>query len=778
MNLSPLPIQKFFDNAGKPLNGGLLFTYVAGTTTKQATYQNQAGTPNTNPIVLNFRGEANVWLDQTLTYKFVLSPEGDTDPPTRPIWTVDNISAAITFISLTKKILGQILFPTSFLVDGASLGEIAAADAAALVAGDAIIFSAGTYAITSNTTIASNIVMQPGAMFAISAGVTLKLLGNLEAPPQQIFVLANPTTSVVQFGTSLNQWPNVTPFVYPEYWGAGGVNGTGDDTNAVQVAFNSQRPVQFRRNYPVTQVEITFDKRFVDFNGFRLLGIALVATKSVLDIKCGHSNLVRVDADAQFNPLYECAIHWYTNNLNLYYPGFNTFFGLRAQNALIGLCIGGLPTQSIPLPAQGAIVANGLATDAPLSESGVFGYQAVNCIRGIWATQPNGKVDFHGAVVVGTHADPGWSGGYGGSGYTNASTCALIIRNAPTQNTELYFSGGSIEQNTETTGNFIQIGNGNLRCSGTTLEAQCASYFSGFCQVSLTEILNFGFNFPAPYAAFLIDPSATGYLNISDTTVGYSAGMFSSGTKSFVQGASSSAGTFAANFGHFVVNLEDVELRDVPFIGGPTAYIPLAAGVTYTIVNSQLTSYNSTPARIQLVRLNDLTTSLLNGVVDASNYSITAYAANGNAASGGYTFAVSDAVNCKWGSEASGLTVEGYTIDKALHLSSFGAARTTTATSTANFSVEPERTYQVKGWIKTGTSSGGRVIIRTINFQFGGGASATATSTFLAVPDTVFTATFQQLQGYVTIPKDTTKVQFFLYCENGADLIVAGLELV
>jgi len=111
VNLSPLPIQKFFDNAGRPLNGGLLFTYVAGTTTKLATYQNQAGTPNTNPIVLDFRGEANVWLDQTLTYKFVLAPEGDTDPPTRPIWSVDNISAAVTFASLTQQIIGQILWP-------------------------------------------------------------------------------------------------------------------------------------------------------------------------------------------------------------------------------------------------------------------------------------------------------------------------------------------------------------------------------------------------------------------------------------------------------------------------------------------------------------------------------------------------------------------------------------------------------------------------------------------------------------------------------------------
>lgn len=97
MNLSPLPIQKFFDNNGRPLAGGLLFTYAAGTSTKIATYVDSTGvTPNTNPIVLNFRGECRLWIDPTLAYKFILSPANDTDPPTNPIagWPVDNITAA------------------------------------------------------------------------------------------------------------------------------------------------------------------------------------------------------------------------------------------------------------------------------------------------------------------------------------------------------------------------------------------------------------------------------------------------------------------------------------------------------------------------------------------------------------------------------------------------------------------------------------------------------------------------------------------------------------
>lgn len=114
MNLSPLPVLRFYSNIGLPLVGGKLFTYVAGTSTKIATYTDSSGgTPNTNPIILNYRGECNVWLDPTLAYKFVLSPATDTDPPTNPIWSVDNISGPVSISTLTQQFLGQIIYPLS-----------------------------------------------------------------------------------------------------------------------------------------------------------------------------------------------------------------------------------------------------------------------------------------------------------------------------------------------------------------------------------------------------------------------------------------------------------------------------------------------------------------------------------------------------------------------------------------------------------------------------------------------------------------------------------------
>jgi hypothetical protein len=90
--LSPTPVFKAFDNNGVPLAGGFLYSYAAGTSTPQPTYLDSTQTaPNTNPIILNARGEAAVWLNPFLTYKFNLT---DSLGNTIPGYPVDNISAS------------------------------------------------------------------------------------------------------------------------------------------------------------------------------------------------------------------------------------------------------------------------------------------------------------------------------------------------------------------------------------------------------------------------------------------------------------------------------------------------------------------------------------------------------------------------------------------------------------------------------------------------------------------------------------------------------------
>ena len=76
VNLSPVGnAQQFFDNTGLPLNGGLIYTYQAGSSTALATYTDVNGTTaNANPIVLDSSGRLSteVWLTYGYNYKFVI----------------------------------------------------------------------------------------------------------------------------------------------------------------------------------------------------------------------------------------------------------------------------------------------------------------------------------------------------------------------------------------------------------------------------------------------------------------------------------------------------------------------------------------------------------------------------------------------------------------------------------------------------------------------------------------------------------------------------------
>ncbi len=64
-----------FDDGGKVLNGGLLYSYQAGTTTPLDTYTDVSGaTANTNPIVFGSDGRppSQIWLNTAYWYRFVL----------------------------------------------------------------------------------------------------------------------------------------------------------------------------------------------------------------------------------------------------------------------------------------------------------------------------------------------------------------------------------------------------------------------------------------------------------------------------------------------------------------------------------------------------------------------------------------------------------------------------------------------------------------------------------------------------------------------------------
>lgn len=87
--LSPSAKQQFFTNAGAPAAGYKLYSYAANTTTPQATYTNRAGTSaNTNPIILDARGEATIYLTPGAVYDFTLKTDTDA-----LVWTREDVTA-------------------------------------------------------------------------------------------------------------------------------------------------------------------------------------------------------------------------------------------------------------------------------------------------------------------------------------------------------------------------------------------------------------------------------------------------------------------------------------------------------------------------------------------------------------------------------------------------------------------------------------------------------------------------------------------------------------
>lgn len=87
--LSPSPKFNAFANAGVLGAGYKLYTYASGTTTPATVYQNRAGTvAHTNPIVLDVRGEAQIYLTPGTNYRYVLKTDQDVT-----VWTQDDIEA-------------------------------------------------------------------------------------------------------------------------------------------------------------------------------------------------------------------------------------------------------------------------------------------------------------------------------------------------------------------------------------------------------------------------------------------------------------------------------------------------------------------------------------------------------------------------------------------------------------------------------------------------------------------------------------------------------------
>lgn len=79
---------QFLDLNGRPLDGGKVYTYKAGTTTPLVTYRDAAFTQNTNPIILDSSGCADIFIG-IQPVKFVIHDKNDV-----LIKTVDTVTGA------------------------------------------------------------------------------------------------------------------------------------------------------------------------------------------------------------------------------------------------------------------------------------------------------------------------------------------------------------------------------------------------------------------------------------------------------------------------------------------------------------------------------------------------------------------------------------------------------------------------------------------------------------------------------------------------------------
>jgi hypothetical protein len=171
------PKLQFFNSNGVPLSGGKLYTYAAGTTTPLATYTSSSGgTANTNPIILDSRGEANVWFN-AVSYKLKLTSSADVE-----IWTVDNLngpdqstlaslsaSSGSSLIGYTQGGSGAVattvqakLRQTVSVKDFGAVGDGTTNDTTAmqnaLSSGASVVYiPAGTYLISTKLTFSCNI---------------------------------------------------------------------------------------------------------------------------------------------------------------------------------------------------------------------------------------------------------------------------------------------------------------------------------------------------------------------------------------------------------------------------------------------------------------------------------------------------------------------------------------------------------------------------------------------------------------------------------------------
>lgn len=398
--LSPSPFLHFDDNAGNNLSGGKLFTYLSKTTTKANTFVDSSGTtPNTNPIILDSRGEADVFLPPGQLFTYVLSPATDTDPPSNPIKVVDDIGAGGAVASIN---FANDTGIANALI--ASVANIPALFDGLAVTVEVAVTNTGPATFNLNGLGANPVVVQSGAgllgqellaggQYLLQfTGTSWQILGLSVSPGLQL--------------TATEIAASVTPTNYgyppgcPRRYGAVG-NGIADDTAAVQKAINAG-PLYwgwYGDNYAVTSVIWPASGLSVaHFNGSELTGIAAVATTCISQIKSNFTTFYDYAVNGGSfggvtpNSNYLCATWWFNGHITASPTGapdgasqFNTFYGMQHISCVRGLVYGQLPGS-----ASGSTIVH--------SENKIYGFQTDGVSNPIYVNSGSGFLHTYGST--------------------------------------------------------------------------------------------------------------------------------------------------------------------------------------------------------------------------------------------------------------------------------------------------------------------------------------------------------------------------------------------
>jgi len=196
--LAPFFNVQFFDSAGLPAAGYLLYTYETGTTTPKTSYADQnESAANTNPIVLDADGRCSLWLADDAEYAIALHTPADAlvkrwdDVAAVPVLSVGDYVPLAGGVTMTGRFnlvgaaqaalqpvtLQQLTDAISTGTSGSTTGAALAAETAARIAADTALAGTVTAEAAARTAadaaLAASIAAINGAASAVPVGTVI-----------------------------------------------------------------------------------------------------------------------------------------------------------------------------------------------------------------------------------------------------------------------------------------------------------------------------------------------------------------------------------------------------------------------------------------------------------------------------------------------------------------------------------------------------------------------------------------------------------------------------